>query len=46
MILGLCREFHCLPSALYEEDVKLIRMAVIERMGTNREERGMEGFEE
>jgi hypothetical protein len=34
MVLGLCRQFHCLPGALYEEDVELIQLLNIESRGT------------
>lgn len=34
MILGLCRQFHCLPSAVLAEDAELLRMLLIEDMGT------------
>ncbi len=34
MLLGLCRQFNCLPSALYDEDVELIQLLAIERRGT------------
>ncbi len=34
MILGLCRQFHCLPSALAEEDAELIQLLAIEQRGT------------
>jgi hypothetical protein len=33
LILGLCREFHCLPSQLEGEDVELLRLLAIERLG-------------
>lgn len=34
MVLGLCRQFHCLPSALLAEDAELLRLLAIERAGT------------
>jgi len=34
MILGLCRQFHCLPSAVLAEDASLLRLLLIEDMGT------------
>ncbi|NGO68512.1 hypothetical protein [Streptomyces boncukensis] len=34
MTLGLCRQFHCLPSALEDEDVSVLRLLAIERLGT------------
>jgi len=33
MILGLCRRFHCLPSALLAEDADLLRLLMIEHLG-------------
>jgi hypothetical protein len=33
----LCDRFHCLPSALLEEDVELLRLIEIERRGTPEE---------
>lgn len=30
MILAMCRQFHCLPSALLAEDSELIQMLAIE----------------
>ncbi len=33
-VLGLCRQFGCLPSQLYAEDAELFRMLEIERRGT------------
>lgn len=38
LILGLCREFRCLPSQLLEEDASLLGLMALERMG--REEDG------
>jgi len=43
MVLALCRQFHCLPSQLMNEDVELLRMLRIEELGTPREE--MTGLE-
>ncbi len=37
-VLGLCRRFHCLPSALLAEDAGLLRWLLIEQEGTRREE--------
>jgi hypothetical protein len=34
LILKLCREFHCLPSQIEKEDANLIRLLVIESLGT------------
>ena len=33
MVLGLCRQFHCLPSQLLREDARLFRWLEIERLG-------------
>lgn len=33
MILGLCRQFHCLPSQLYAEDAQILRLLEIEARG-------------
>lgn len=33
MVLGLCRQFNCLPGALYEEDVELVQLLKIEKRG-------------
>jgi len=33
LILGLCRQFGCLPSALYAEDAGLLRLLRIEALG-------------
>lgn len=33
LVLGLCREFSCLPSALAREDAGLLRLLAIEQMG-------------
>lgn len=41
MILGLCRQFHCLPSQVYAEDAELLRMLRIEAMA--RREEGPDG---
>jgi hypothetical protein len=38
MVLRLCRQFGCLPSQLDQEDPELMRLLVIESMGTKREE--------
>jgi hypothetical protein len=38
VILRLCREFHCLPSQLEKEDASIMRLLLIEHMGTRREE--------
>jgi hypothetical protein len=32
-VLDLCRQFHCLPSQLYQEDAELFRMLKIEALG-------------
>lgn len=37
-MLGLCDRFKCLPSQLYEEDAELMRMIVIQRLGTKQEQ--------
>jgi hypothetical protein len=39
MILGLCRQFHKLPSEVLAEDAALIRLLEIERLGTRKAER-------
>jgi len=39
-VLGLCRQFHVLPSQVLAEDVELMRMLAIEDRGTAREETG------
>lgn len=41
-MLGLCERFHCLPSALYEEDAEVIRLVAIQVLGTKREGDGAE----
>lgn len=33
-VLGLCRQFGCLPSALLAEDAALLRMVNVESLGT------------
>ena len=33
-MLGLCREFHCLPGQLMQEDAGLLRLLRIEALGT------------
>lgn len=33
MILNLCERFHCLPSALLEEDMELLRLLEIRDLG-------------
>jgi hypothetical protein len=33
MILGLCRQFRCLPSQLLAEDAGLLRLLEIEKLG-------------
>lgn len=33
MILGLCRQFSCLPSQLAAEDAELLSLLAIERLG-------------
>lgn len=33
MILGLCREFRCLPSQLEAEDAELLSLLAIEKLG-------------
>lgn len=38
-MLGLCRQFHCLPSRLLEEDTYLLRLLQIEALGTPEEDR-------
>jgi hypothetical protein len=38
MILGLCRQFHCLPSQLAGEDAGILRLLKIEEHGVRREE--------
>jgi len=33
-VLGLCRQFHCLPSQLEGEDIEILRLLKIEELGT------------
>jgi hypothetical protein len=33
MILGLCRQFHVLPSQLLDEPVELLQLIAIENLG-------------
>ena len=40
MVLGLCRRFGALPSQVLAEDVTLLRMLEIERLGTREEVQG------
>jgi hypothetical protein len=42
-VLALCRQFHCLPSAVLAEDAGLLRLLAIEREGTRQE--GREGVD-
>ncbi len=42
-MLGLCRQFHCLPSAVLAEDAYLLRLLAVEREGTRREEPAYDG---
>lgn len=42
-MLGLCERFGCLPSALYQEDVNLLRLLALEDMGGGREAPEMPG---
>jgi hypothetical protein len=37
LILGLCRQFHCLPSALYAEDAGLLQLLRTEQLGRREE---------
>lgn len=39
-ILGLCRQFGCLPSQLCAEDASLLRMLRIEALGRDDENEG------
>ena len=34
LILGLCRQFHCLPSQVRAEDASLLQLLRIEQLGT------------
>lgn len=36
----MCRQFHCLPSALYQEDTELIGLLAIEGFGLEVEQDG------
>ena len=36
-MLGLCRQFHCLPSAVLAEDAYLLRLLAVEQAGSRRE---------
>ena len=38
MIVGLCREFHCLPSQLLAEDAEFLRWIKVEKYGKPDEE--------
>jgi hypothetical protein len=33
MIVGLCRQFHCLPSQLMQEDASLLQLLMIHQRG-------------
>lgn len=50
MIIGLCKQFHCLPSQLMEEDSDLLSLVLIDHMGTPQEQQytdiDMEGVED
>lgn len=39
-MLALCRQFKCLPSQLYAEDVDFLMMLEIERLGGGGEDGG------
>lgn len=43
MILGLCRQFHCLPSQLMAEDATVLRLLAIEHAGRLEEDEGFGG---
>jgi hypothetical protein len=36
-VLGICQRFHCLPSALADEDASLLRLLKIEALGRREE---------
>lgn len=38
MVIGLCRQFHCLPSQLMKEDAEFLRLVLIDHMGTPRDQ--------
>jgi hypothetical protein len=37
-VLDMCERFHCLPSALLNEDAELLRLMTVEHLGRNRAE--------
>jgi len=41
-ILDLCREFHCLPSQLKQEDTEILRLLEIEQLGRRKVSDGVE----
>ena len=44
MILGLCRQFHCLPSQLRREGASVLRLLAIEAAGRPDEPEGGEMY--
>lgn len=45
-MLGLCQRFGCLPSALEEEDARLLRLVEIETLGARREPAPVDPYDE